>query len=402
MPSAADRLLLDADGPGASRALRGSAVAQHEVPPVGVLLSDVEPEEVSWLWYPWIPLGKVTVLDGDPGLGKSTLALELAARITTGREMPSGDGRPGDPAGVVILTAEDDLADTVRPRLDAAGANAERALAVPVILSQDTEGAPPTLPDDLPSIGRAVERVQARLVIVDPLMAFLGADTNSHRDQDVRRVLHLLARLAEDTGTAVLLIRHLNKASAGNPLYRGGGSIGIIGAARSGLLVAKDPDAEPLGRVLASTKCNLAPQPDSLAFHIEQVGTTSRVAWDGLSQHGAADLLCLPGDASESSQLDQAKDVLQQILAGGPVLATEGEREAKAAGVAERTLARAKKVLGVSSRKRGRVWYWERSDAVRMPRQPSRNDGSLGDLDDVGTMLHVQFDAERVGRTDAG
>jgi RecA-family ATPase len=194
-----------------------------------------------------------------PGLGKSVRTLDLAARLTRGLAMPWEERQPGEerePAGVVLLTAEDGLTDTVRPRLDAAGADVARVLALDGI-PEEGGARLSVLPQDAIFIRHAVERMKARLVVMDPITAHLGGNTNTHRDQDVRRALYPLAVLAERTGAAVVAVRHLNKAAGTNPLYRGGGSIGIIGAGRSGLLLAKDPD-NPDRRVLASTKCNLA------------------------------------------------------------------------------------------------------------------------------------------------
>ncbi len=184
-----------------------------------------------------IPLSKLTIIDGDPGLGKSVLTLDLAARVSRGVEMP--DGAAGRQGGVVLLTAEDGIRDTVVPRLDAAGADRSRVLALDLV--PDAEGGQqlPRLPLDAPYIDAAVRRMGALLVVVDPLTAYLSERINSHRDQDCRRALWPLTKLAEETGAAVVVVRHLNKGNASNPLYRGGGSIGIIGAARSGLLVAR-------------------------------------------------------------------------------------------------------------------------------------------------------------------
>ena len=155
--------------------------------PVGTLLSEVEPERVEWLWPGRLPLGKLAVLDGDPGLGKSALTLDLAARVSAGLELPDG-GRCG-PAGAVLLSAEDGLADTVRPRLDAAGADTERIVALSTV--EDRSGAEMTisLTQDLGTVRWAIGRIGAALVIIDPLMAFLSGKTDSHKDQDVRRAL---------------------------------------------------------------------------------------------------------------------------------------------------------------------------------------------------------------------
>lgn len=224
-------------------------------------LSDVTPSAMRWLWPGRVPFGKVTVLDGDPGLGKSLLSLDLAARTSTARPMPDGAFSDlSDPAGVVILSAEDDLSDTIRPRLEAAGADLSRIVALTA--AHDTADTRLPMLSDLDAIRQAIVQVSAKLLIVDPLMAYLPGKVDSHRDQDIRRSLAPLASLAAETGVAVLVIRHLNKTEGKNALYRGGGSIGIIGAARSGLLVAKDPD-DPDGerRILVPTKSNLAKLP---------------------------------------------------------------------------------------------------------------------------------------------
>ena len=175
----------------------------------------------------------------------------------------------------------------------------------------------PTLAD-LAEIETAIHAIGAKLVIIDPLMAYLDSGTNAHRDQDVRRLLAPLAALAERTGVAIVVIRHLNKALGGDPLYRGGGSIGIIGAARSGLLVAKDPD-DPSGlrRILASSKCNLAVQPLALAYHLESYGDAVRVVWEGETGHTAAGLLAIPTGSEDRSAIDEAKGFLRDVLSAG-------------------------------------------------------------------------------------
>jgi hypothetical protein len=337
---------------------------------VGVFLSEVECERVSWLWQGRIPLGKITVLDGDPGLGKSTLALDLAARVTRGASMP--DDSSGMDGGVVILTAEDGLGDTVRPRLEAAGGDPTRVLALQTIGTGDDER--PVSLADLQALEQAIRRVKAKLVIVDPVMAFLGAQTDSYRDQDVRRCLAPLASLAETTGAAFLIIRHLNKAAGGNPMYRGGGSIGIIGAARSGLLVSRDPDDESR-RVLASTKSNLSKPPGSLSFALEDRAEAVRIKWLGASRHSAITLLSEPVNDQDPAALDEAKDFLRVQLADGPFPARELKRLGRVAGISEKTLDRAKGALGIRPRKVGQPgssiqgWVWEfPEDGQRRPK----------------------------------
>jgi hypothetical protein len=344
-------------------ALLAAAASLNGPGPVLVTLSSVQRERVEWIWPGYLARGKLHMMDGDPGLGKSTAALDIAARLSRGATMP--DGSPGTtPAGVVILTAEDGLADTVRPRLEAAGADLERIVALTGIVDGDGERMP-GLPLDLAAIEAGIRQVDAALVIVDPIMAYLPADVNAHRDQDVRRALAPTAALAERTRAAILAVRHLNKSGGAHAVYRGGGSIGIIGAARVGLLVARDPD-DDARRIVAVTKNNLAAEAPSLAFQLvpdDAIGA-ARVEWLGESAHGASALLSIRADdPEEGGALAEAVEVLRTILADGPVSAKEAEREAYDAGVTRATLLRARKAAGVTAERVGGLgraggWQW--------------------------------------------
>jgi len=326
-----------------------------------VCLAEVQPERVDWLWGRRIPFGKLTLLEGDPGLGKSTLALDVAARLSVGARMPFIDERC-EAADTLILTAEDGLGDTVRPRLEAAGANLTRIHALQSVLNGE-EMDPPTLPGDIAVLEEAITRHSARLVIIDPLMAYLDGKVDSYRDQDVRRVLSRLSDVAERTGAAIVVIRHLNKTGAGPAIYRGGGSIGIIGAARSALLVARDPLNEDR-RILAGVKNNLSNLADSLSFGLEDYGNgTARIVWEGVSDLSANELLASSrASGSQTSKSGEAEVFLRERLADGPVLATKMEQEALAAGISPGTLRRAKTNLRVHSNKGGYSsdgpWYW--------------------------------------------
>jgi AAA domain len=322
-----------------------------------VLVADVDREQVTWLWRDRIPRGKVTVLDGDPGTGKSTLTLTIAAKVSTSSPFP--DGTRPERADVILLSAEDDIGDTIRPRLEAAGADLSRCWVLPdVHPPPDDKGKPrpprpPELPADLDTLEGMVKDKQAALVVIDPLMAFLSGQVNAHVDQDVRRVLASLGYMAARTGAAVVIVRHMNKG-AGSALYRGSGSIGIVGAARAGLLVAPDPDDDSR-RVLAMTKSNLAKMPDALAYRLindEEYGV-ARVVWDGSSRHTANDLVRARVDEDEAPALADAMRVLKEILADGPLAAGNVKRQAATAGVAERTLHRARQALGVTTRRQG-------------------------------------------------
>ena len=323
--------------------------------PLSVCVADVEPETVQWCWADRVPYGKIAVLDGDPGLGKSTITLDLAARLTTGSPLPGGP-TPGrrEPVSVLLLSAEDGVADTIRKRLEAAGADLTRVHVMDVVPAEDGGTRPLTLPDDLGAVEAEAARVEAGLLVVDPLMAFLSGDVNAHRDSDVRRVLHALKLFAEGSSVAVVVVRHLNKSGGANSLYRGGGSIGIIGAARAGLVVAPDPD-DPgeERRVLAVTKSNLAAKPASLAYRL--VGDTehqcARVVWEGESDRGADDLLRGRDDDEHVSKVDACADALRALLEDSPGGVTPKHAAAYCAdaGFSHRTYERARKLLGVVS-----------------------------------------------------
>lgn len=341
-----------------------------------VRLSDVKPETIDWLWHGRVALGKITLLDGDPGQLKSSITLDLAARVTTDRAMP--DGSPGIDGGVVLLTFEDGLADTIRPRLDAAGADASRIVALQGIGTGDHERLP-AIPEDIDAIRVAIEAVDARLVIVDPLMAALSGDTNSHKDQDVRRALAPLARLAEETGVAVVVVRHLNKSQAGKAIYRGGGSIGIGGAARAVFLAANNPDVEG-EHIFAPVKINIAIEPLAMRYRASQADNgTVAVEWLGTSEHHADSLLASPATAEERSSRDEAVDFLRDLLTDGSMPARDVQKLARAAGISQPTLERAKTKLGIRSQKDGMNggWCW----VLPSPDQASAtgHDSSEGD-----------------------
>jgi hypothetical protein len=333
---------------------------------VTVSLANVQPEQVRWLWPGWLPGGKLIVLDGDPGVGKSTLTVDLASRYSAGSAWP--DGVACERAGnSLILSAEDGLADTIRPRVDAAGGDPSRIHVLTAATYTDEDGEERrrafTL-DDVAALRVAIMRHCAGLVLVDVFMAYLPTGTDSHRDQDVRSVLARLAELAEEMSCCIILLRHLNKSAGGNPLYRGGGSIGIVGAARAAYVAAPDPADPDGGRVLACTKNNLAPMPPSLGYRLATAPNgVARVEWTGRHAATAATLLARPGDGEDHGTAD-SDDWLRDLLASGPVKALEVYRAADAAGYSKDQARRAKKRLGVSARKDGLEgpWLWSLPD----------------------------------------
>jgi len=262
--------------------------------PIGVKLSEVETQQIEWLWQRRIPLGKITILDGDPGIGKSLLAITIAACISTGRPMP--DGTPGRQGSIILITSEDSAEDIIKPRMEVAGGDPSRVVLLNTVLSIDVKtldiyDRPFSLSRDLRDLEVGIRRHNAILVVIDPLMAVLGRNIDSSRDQDVREVLTPLAQLAERTGCAILIIRHLNKGNSANSLYRGAGSIGIIAAARIGLLVAHDPDDEQK-RVFATIKNNLSKVATNLTFQVvENERGVPYIQWLGENHHTTSTLL---------------------------------------------------------------------------------------------------------------
>jgi hypothetical protein len=337
-------------------------------------LSQVREQRVSWLWPDRIPLGRLTVLDGDPGLGKSTVMLDLAARLTTGRPMPDGSSTSfGLPAHVLLLSAEDEIADTIRPRLEAAGANLDRVIALPYLPTREGE-YPLRIPADTALIARMASSVRARLIVIDPLVAYLAPEVSLASNQAIRLALLPLALIAALQEVAVVLVRHLNKSNARNPLYRGGGSIGLIGSARAALLVAPDPD-DPSGarRILATTKSNLGPSPPSLAYRlVEAPNGAATLLWEAASEHTAASLLAHSAQRQDGGALDEARSIVRAILADGPVAAHLVRKQARQAGLGPSILWRAKAALGVRSRKLGQPGQSEQGWTWELPNGPDR------------------------------
>ena len=265
--------------------------------PVVRRLADIETRPVSWLWTGYAPLGKLTILEGHPGMGKSLVLSDLIARITTGRTMPDGSASdlPG-PANVLLLASEDDASDTLRPRLEAAGADLNRVYLWETIVSDDVSRLP-ALPEDTGTLASVVVEADVKLVVVNPLMSFLSPRIDAWKDAEVRRVLTPLAVLAADLGIAVVAVRHWTKSPTLNPLHRGSGSIAFSAAARSVLMVGQHPEDDDL-RVLVSLKSNLGPRPPALAFEIEQAGTAPVVRWRGPVDLATTDLTSAGRDPS--------------------------------------------------------------------------------------------------------
>lgn len=333
--------------------------------PVLVRLADVQPEEITWLWPGRIARGKLTLFVGDPGIGKSMLTMDLAARISRAATFPDGSQSPS--GSVLILTAEDGLADTVRPRLDAMEGDPSRVF---VLTGVRTLGDPAPgyfqLTTDLSHLEHAITEHSAVLVVIDPLSAYLG-DKDSYKDAEVRRVLGPLAMMAERTGVAVVGIMHLNKNEQRKALYRALNSIAFVAAARAVFAVAEDPDTE--GRVLfLPLKMNIASKPPGLAYRLDG----PRIAWDTEPVTADAESALRGADLPEErAERVQAVEVLRELLQAGSMKAEAVKKEASVAGISERTLYRAKATLRVKAHRVGGLgsagwWEWELPDS-RLP-----------------------------------
>jgi hypothetical protein len=326
----------------------------EEAIPVGTPMADIAPETVEWLWNRRIPKGKVSILDGDPGKGKSTILYDLAARVSAGLNLP--DGQSVEKAGVIIVSREDGAADTIVPRFIAAGGDVNNARII-------GSGEDFVIPDDLDKLKRAIKQTRAALVIIDPVMSFLADDVNSNSDQQVRRALQPLVDVAEETGAAIKLCRHMNKSSGGGPvIYRGQGSIGIIGIVRSGLMVGDHPDRDQVF-ILAGQKSNLSKPPESLAYRIRSAGAdkdTAVIEYLGVSEVTAQQMSTTPQDEGERDRLSEARDFLKDTLRAGPAPTKKIKADAGEADISWRTIERAKTSLKIQTFKDSETlrWMW--------------------------------------------
>ena len=297
-----------------------------------IRMSDVELTPVEWLWKPYLPFGKLSVLQGNPGEGKTYFAMHLAAACTNGKLLPNMERM--EPFNVIYQTAEDGLGDTVKPRLIEAGADLDRVLVI------DDSDVQLTLSDE--RIEKAIVENNARLVIIDPIQAYLGADVDMNRANEVRPIFMRLGQVAQRTGCAILLIGHLNKAAGMQSLQRGLGSIDIAAAVRSVMFIGKLKH-DPTMRILTHEKSSLAPPGASLAFSL---GDEGGFRWVG-EYDITADEMLSGIEPQRETKTQQAKDLIFTLLAGGKqVLSEDIDKAALERGIPGRTVRDAKRELG--------------------------------------------------------
>ena len=309
-----------------------------------IKMSEIQSEEIEWLWYPFIPYGKLTIIQGDPGDGKTSLALNIAAKLSRGESLDE-EMKISEPINIIYQTAEDGLADTVKPRLELADADCERIL----VIDESSEAL--SMADE--RLEEAIKLTNAKLLILDPIQAYLGAGTDINRANEARDMTKKLGALAGKYKCAVLLIGHMNKASGTKASYRGIGSIDFFAVARSVLLVGRIEGEESL-RAVVQIKNNLAAFGNSKAFELSEEG----FRWIGDYDISADEVL--GGIAPKANKLDQAKRLLLELAEGTKRMQSKDIFEiAKEEEISKRTLENAKRELNISAKKINNTWYWD-------------------------------------------
>jgi putative DNA primase/helicase len=314
-------------------------------------LRDVERRQVDWIWPGRIPKGKLVLLDGDPGLGKTQFLVTLLASLTRGLALPGGIQHP--PMNVLFSSLEDDPEDTLAPRFDAAGADPDR-----VAIIDGKNDTPFTFTEHDTFLERTIVQHDARIVAVDPLTAAISADTNSHNDAEMRRMLSPISRLCHRTGATLVGIRHLKKGASTKAIMAGAGALSMGAAARVVLVIGPDPD-DPDCRLLAVTKCNIGPPAKTVRFRITSVmgpqGSQPVIVWMGESDVSADDMMEARETAKDpDNRGGDAEAFLRGVLEGNQGMTTkELFRMAAVERINERTLRRAAKKLGVTHERTG-------------------------------------------------
>ncbi len=303
--------------------------------------SAVVPKEVEWLWYPYIPYGKITLLQGDPGEGKSTFMVQLAALLTVGGPLPDGSSI-ASPQNVIYQCAEDGTEDTIKPRLLAAGADCNR---IAYILDTDT-----ALTVNDQRIEDTIKATKARMLVLDPIQAFIPQNADMQNAASMRSVMRNLADVAERYACAIILVGHMSKTSGMKNLYRGLGSIDIAAIARSVLMIERDLGC-PEMRYMFPVKSSLAPEGSSIGFLFD--------AETGFQWLGKCQKNLLPSEETpELGKKDRAAMLLQMLLSAGDKSSADLFEQFQKLGISRRTLQEAKKELGVNAYQKQRVWYW--------------------------------------------
>jgi len=326
--------------------------------------SDIKPEPIDWLWPGRVAIGKLTMLAGEPGLGKSQLTCWVSAAVTTGGRWPGNEGTASI-GSAIILSAEDDAADTVRPRLDAAGADVSRVYIVSAVRVDDGSRRSFNIQADLVLLEQEIKRIgDVRLVVIDPVSSYLGR-VDSHKNAELRAVLEPIGEMASRMGVAVVAVTHLSKGGSGGANNRIIGSIAFVAAARAAFIVCRDPD-DSERRLFLPTKNNLGREGDGIGFRVGVQLTPSGILapsifWDADPVKMSADDVLAAGDRGEVTSGDEAEDFLRDLLVAGPVPTKTVKAEAGAAELSWATVRRAKDRIGVRAVKAKEAdggWLW--------------------------------------------
>lgn len=312
-------------------------------------LDDVEPEVVEWLWYPYIPRGKLTMIEGDPGLGKSWLTMALASYISRGKALPYQLNPEEGP--VLIMSAEDGIADTIKPRLITLRANTKNIIAIPEPVSFTENGAK--------AVDEAIKQVKPRLVIIDPLVAYLGGKIDLHKANETREIMARMTRIAEENKVAIVLVRHLTKGNKDKAIYRGLGSIDLTAAVRSVLAIGRNPKDPNEGRVICHIKSNLAPLGKAISYTLD-AGDKKHPFEFGEEVEVNVEEVLGAQPTNGKGATEAAVEFLNTILINGKAMPSiEIQREAEARGIGEKALKKARKFLGISMIRDGDgVYKW--------------------------------------------
>ena len=304
--------------------------------------SSVEPKAIDWIWYPYIPCGKLTMVQGDPGEGKSTFMIRLISILTNGLDFPDGS-KAGKEQMVIYQCAEDSMEDTVRPRLIEAGANCEKVVFIPEsdqLLTLDDE-----------RIEQAIVATEAKVLVLDPIQAFIPQDADMQNAASMRNVMRHLADVADRNQCAIVLIGHMNKATGGKKLYRGLGSIDIAAIARSILMISRDQE-RPEIRYMFPIKSSLAPEGDTIAF--------SLTAEHGFEWIGKCDMN--PSDISSGevslTKKERAMEYLKLLLSAEDIPSNDIFERIRSLGIADKTIRIAQKELGITAYRKNNAWFW--------------------------------------------